>query len=305
VDAAVTETNAIKLIFLTHDGQIKEITDNDYRPYFLALNPLTTEENEAVRLFSGNVQTVEKPDVFTGQTRVLSKIMWPNARIASKAVEQFRQVWEAEIDLPKSYVYDKGFHFGAWHSENDLKPILTLSEENAKRLETTFREARTNDQTKYEQLLWWFTILNQPMPNIDSQVFGVKDADAEQIHAAWVLARIGNIPLSEAFRSHHVSDWLKSIIHTYLRKNNILIPTSEELKRGQETHTVTGALTVAPKAGIYFNTVVCDFESLYPLTALIFHMRQSTAIILSASRIRFQILMDTFALVEEVSMRFL
>ena len=264
LDAAVTETNAVKLRFLTHDGQIKEITDDKYRPYFFALDPLTAEENEAIRLFSGNFQTVEKTDVFTGQTRVLSKIMWPNARIASRATERFRQVWEAEVDLPKSYVYDKGLHFGAWHSESDLKPTLNLSEEDAKRFEATFREARMNDQTKYEQLLRWFIILSQPIPNVNSQIFGVEDVDTEQTHAAWVLARIANIPLPEAFRSHHVSDWLKSIIHTYLRNNNILIPTSEELKKGQETHTVTGALTIAPKAGIYFNTVVCDFESLYP-----------------------------------------
>jgi DNA polymerase I len=54
------------------------------------------------------------------------------------------------------------------------------------------------------------------------------------------------------------------MIHTYLRKNGILIPTEEELRRGKPAHCVTGALTVAPKAGIYFNTTVCDFESLYP-----------------------------------------
>jgi DNA polymerase I len=53
-------------------------------------------------------------------------------------------------------------------------------------------------------------------------------------------------------------------MYTYLRKNNILIPTSKELRRGLETHMVPGALTITPKSGIYFNTVVADFESLYP-----------------------------------------
>jgi len=50
----------------------------------------------------------------------------------------------------------------------------------------------------------------------------------------------------------------------YLRRSNILIPTSKELRRGLETHMVPGALTITPKSGIYFNTVVTDFESLYP-----------------------------------------
>ncbi|MCW3980396.1 MAG: hypothetical protein NWF11_02865 [Candidatus Bathyarchaeota archaeon] len=49
-----------------------------------------------------------------------------------------------------------------------------------------------------------------------------------------------------------------------MRKNSILIPTSEEMRRGFETRKVPGALTITPAAGIYFNTVVCDFESLYP-----------------------------------------
>jgi DNA polymerase I len=54
------------------------------------------------------------------------------------------------------------------------------------------------------------------------------------------------------------------MIYTYLRKNRILIPTSEELRKGKPTHRVIGALTVAPTPGVYFGTVVCDFESLYP-----------------------------------------
>jgi DNA polymerase I len=79
-----------------------------------------------------------------------------------------------------------------------------------------------------------------------------------------MLSRIANIPLVEAFSSRRVSEWIKSMIYTYLRKNGILIPTSEELRRGKPTHRVVGALTVAPTPGIYFGTVVCDFESLYP-----------------------------------------
>jgi DNA polymerase I len=78
-----------------------------------------------------------------------------------------------------------------------------------------------------------------------------------------MLSRVANLPFTEAFESHRVSDWWKSIICTYLRKNNVLIPTPQELTRGRPTHSVAGALTVAPKAGVYFNTVVCDFESLY------------------------------------------
>ncbi|MCW4021023.1 MAG: DNA mismatch repair protein MutH, partial [Candidatus Bathyarchaeota archaeon] len=64
--------------------------------------------------------------------------------------------------------------------------------------------------------------------------------------------------------NRHVSTWVRSILHSYLRKRNILIPRSSELRRGEKTRGVPGALTFQPKTGTYFNTVVVDFESLYP-----------------------------------------
>ena len=96
---------------------------------------------------------------------------------------------------------------------------------------------------------------------------GIKSSGGEaveQVYLAFLLSRLANIPVPKAHKSRRVSDWIKSIIYTYLRSNDVLIPTSRELRRGLETHRVVGALTLEPMAGTYFNTVVCDFESLYP-----------------------------------------
>jgi DNA polymerase I len=79
-----------------------------------------------------------------------------------------------------------------------------------------------------------------------------------------MLARVANIPLPLAATSHQVSTWIKSILHQHLRRFNILIPTSDELRQEETPRRVQGALTFPPKAGVYFNTVVTDFESLYP-----------------------------------------
>ncbi|RLI34789.1 hypothetical protein DRO55_06060 [Candidatus Bathyarchaeota archaeon] len=49
-----------------------------------------------------------------------------------------------------------------------------------------------------------------------------------------------------------------------MRRENILIPRPEELMRGEVERRIQGALTMPPKSGVYFNTVVVDFESLYP-----------------------------------------
>jgi DNA polymerase elongation subunit (family B) len=264
VDASVTETNSIKLRFSDDNGKTKEITDEKYKPYFLISYPMTDEDKEAVAYFSGDVQVVEKTDLFTGEKKIMAKIFWPNAGIASKAARKFHNSWESEIDFPKSYVYDKGLIFGAMHSESNAQPILNATEEMREKIEKTFKEVQTKDPLKYDLICRWFVLLNQPIANLGLGFFDVEEADTERVYAAWMLSRIANLPLTETFSSNHVSDWLKSIMYTYLRRNNILIPTAEELTKGNPTHTVTGALTVAPKAGIYFNTTVCDFESLYP-----------------------------------------
>lgn len=263
LDIAVTETNAIKLKFLNVNGEVKEIIDDHYKPYFLTTYPLTTQEEETTKLFCGKVTTVQKTDLFSGQIRVLTKISWPNVKIATQAAKHFRQVWENEVEFRKSYAYDNGLVFGAMHSENNLKPVSVmpmLMEEKFK----VFDETRGSDPLKHAQIRHWFDLLTQPIPQTSLSLLGIENVDAERLHTVWVLSRIANIPLTEAFHSNHVSDWLKSIIHSYLRRKNILIPTADELTKGEPTHTVAGALTVAPKSGIYFNTVVCDFESLYP-----------------------------------------
>lgn len=129
------------------------------------------------------------------------------------------------------------------------------------------RRRKKKDPLKYAQIEELFNLCHQPVPEGALELLGGKKKQGnagEQIYLAFLLARVANIPVPEAYSSRRVSDWIKSIIYTYLRKNNILIPTSKEFRKGYKTHTVPGALTIEPEAGIYFNTVVCDFESLYP-----------------------------------------
>ena len=264
LDVALTETNKVKLKFLDANREIREFIDNDYKPYFLAASPLKEEEKRVITYFSGETETVEKADLFTGESRVLEKVSWPNPKIALKAAGSFHHPWESEVDFLKSYVYDKSLIFGALHSENNLQPIFDASTAVMEKFEDRFKEAKAKDASKHTQISYWLNLLLQPIPNLNPEFFGVKEIDMEKVYATWMLSRIANIPLTEAFSSRRVSEWIKSMIYTYLRKNKIIIPTPEELRRGKPTHRVVGALTVAPTPGVYFGTVVCDFESLYP-----------------------------------------
>ncbi|MBS7632288.1 hypothetical protein KEJ15_01520 [Candidatus Bathyarchaeota archaeon] len=264
LDAMLTETNAIKLRFVDSSSHVTEIIDKDYKPYFFVAYPLSEKDKEIILQFSGNAQIAQKIDLFTNEKRVLGQVNWPNSAIGLKAASKLDRCWESEIDVVKSYVYDKGLAFGAMHSENDLKPILQVSEAAKARFDSAFGEMQSKDPLKYAQIAYWFNLLNQPVPKLDFQLLKDRDVDSSRVYAAWMLARVANIPVTEALVSRRVSDWIRSMIHTYLRRNSILIPTADELLRGRQPHRVVGALTVAPKAGIYFNTVVCDFESLYP-----------------------------------------
>ena len=129
-----------------------------------------------------------------------------------------------------------------------------------------FAEIKRNDPLKYSLLERFFSLCYQPVPEIEPEELGVEGKiDREGYFQTFLIARIANLPVPEAYSNRRVSEWIKSIIYTYLRRNNILIPTSEELRRGSELkRSVPGALTITPKSGTYFNTVVTDFESLYP-----------------------------------------
>ena len=63
----------------------------------------------------------------------------------------------------------------------------------------------------------------------------------------------------DTHKSYSVSEWIRSMLNTYYRAHDILIPNPEELKLGDTRKFVTGALTIAPESGTYFNMHVLDF----------------------------------------------
>jgi DNA polymerase I len=232
------------------------------------MHPLSPEDEENVRSFSGETEIVKKTDLYTNQPKEVTKITLGNPDLLKKAIRTFEDAWEIEIEYTHSYAYDHGIIFGAQHTitqNNHIIPILSLTPEQKTTFNTLYAHIKQADPMKYAQLERWFAVLNQPVTQTDPKVLGLsKDTTPEKIFSTFTLSRISNLPIPYTYVPRGVSAWLKSIMHDYLRRNNILIPTSNELRRGIETHEVPGALTITPKSGVYFNTVVADFESLYP-----------------------------------------
>ena len=246
--------------------EIVEIRDSNYKPYFFLPYPLSQTDEKGVRSLYGEVEVASKRDIFTGKFKKLTKVTVHTLDAFRRASKISKTAWETEIEYTQSYVYDHNLVFGAPYimTENQLIMVNDISKELENKFEDVFGDIRTVDRQKYAQIKQWFNLLHQPTPQVKPEQLDMKEVGHEHLDYAFALARIANIPVTKAYQNRRVSDWIKSIIYAYLRKNNILIPTSTELRRGLETHRVPGALTFAPKTGVYFNTVVCDFESLYP-----------------------------------------
>ena len=262
-----TEGRIIVLKFYnTRADETFEIRDSDHKPYFFLAYPLSKSDEEGIRSLYGGVEVMKRRDLFTDELKELAKVTVYSLDGFRKASKAFETVWETEIGYTQSYVYDHDLVFGSPYKIVENQPVLVtnVSQQIQKKFENTFAYMKTADPRKYAQIKYWFNLLHQPVPQVKPEQLGLKKTSSERLYHAFMLARIVNIPVSETYQSRRVSDWLKSIIYTYLRKNNVLIPTSTELRRGLKTHRVPGALTVQPKAGVYFNTIVCDFESLYP-----------------------------------------
>jgi len=266
---AITTGNAVKLRFYNPSyDSLKEAVDNTYKPYFFLPYPLNQRDEQTVRSLYGEVEVAKKIDLYTNEAREVAKVNVYKPEFVNKAMKKFETIWESEIEFSHSYAYDHSLIFGAQHvmmQDNRFVPVLNFPENLRAKFEQVFGNLRDSDSSKFSQLEHWFCLLHQLTPSITAEMLGVRgEINPERYHWAFTLSRIVNLPVSQTYSSRSVSDWIKSMTYAYLRKNNILIPTSRELRKGLETHAVPGALTITPKSGVYFNTVVADFESLYP-----------------------------------------
>ncbi len=266
---AQNQGNTINLKFLNSEtNELKTIKDTTYKPYFNLQHPLSPKDQENIRNISAETEIAKKTDLYTNKPKEITKTTLANPDLLKKAIRTFTDAWEIEIEYTRSYAYDHGIIFGAQHTitkDDQITPVLSLMQEAKTKFNTLYAYVKNTDPMKYAQLERWFAVLNQPVPQVDPKILGLnKDTTQEKICSTFTLSKISNLPIPYTYVTRGVSAWLKSIMHDYLRRNNILIPTSNELRRGLETHEVPGALTITPKSGVYFNTVVADFESLYP-----------------------------------------
>jgi DNA polymerase elongation subunit (family B) len=261
-------SNIILRFYDASAKEFREIRDDRYKPYFLVPYRFSKKDEYTVNRIFGKVSKIKKRDLFSNEMRTLNKVEIKNPNNIQSFSSMFENSWESEIEFSRGYVYDHGMVFGSQYVPKDKHFVAISGIATGKKTEFQrgFAEIAKSDPLKYRLLGEFFDLCYQPIPEIDPEELGVnRPIDAEKYHLMFILARMANLPVPEAYSNRRVSEWIKSMIYTYLRRKDILIPTSKELRRGSELkRSVPGALTITPKSGTYFNTVVTDFESLYP-----------------------------------------
>jgi DNA polymerase elongation subunit (family B) len=269
LDASVSEKEkCIKLTFFNPSkNEYTEKLDYDYRPYFYIPHPPPEHDLEIIKESGITTKLEEKTDLFTGQNITVTRIELEDFSEPIKSARKFIKSWENDVPVVSSYMYDRDLVFGAQYQIKDKKivPVQDVPKKDLETFQTAFQEIKNTDPQKYALSEKLFLLCSQPVPKINLQRFGIKKTiDPHQLYLTFTLARLTNLPVPQLYNNRRVSTWIKSILHNYLRKKNILIPTSKELRKNEKVHTVKGALTLTPKPGVHFNTVVVDFDSMYP-----------------------------------------
>ncbi len=257
---ATYKTGLITLKLITSpDLESIEWVEREFQPYYLT----TQKQGEPVK----------KIDLFTGNELTLNKVTYTGK--PSKDTK----AWELDIDPALSYAYDNGLRFGILHrfSDNGWVPDASLGGEDGSRFEKLLGRTSRSDPLKYTSLQEAYVYVSQPVPRVSEEKLNLREVGSEEdYYNAFLLSRLANLPLNRTYRNYSVSDWIRSMLNTYYRSHNILIPNPEELKLGDMRKQVTGALAIGPEPGTYFNVHVLDFESLYPGCIDVFNLSYET-----------------------------
>ena len=259
---AVFKARQVTLRLITApDLETIDWVDRDFQPYYLTAR--VHEQSEPVK----------KIDLFTGKELTLYKVA-----VTGKSSKD-TQAWEADIEPALSYVYDEGLRFGILHRFTGDGWVLDASSEavHDSRFEELFGRIHHSDPLKYMALKEVFALVNQAIPKIPEEKLNLREVGSEEdYYNAFLLSRLANLPLERTYRNYSVSDWIRSMLNTYFRTHNILVPNPEELTLGDTRKQVTGALAIGPEPGTYFNMHVLDYESLYPGCIDVFNLSYET-----------------------------
>jgi len=110
----------IKLLLWNQTAQRQEVNiDPHFRPYFYLPHPIPRPDNTLLHELEVKLSTVTKRDFFTGDPVTVTKVEYAFSDSSMKPFSPFTHVWEREVSLGLSYVYDHELTFGSEYSPSN------------------------------------------------------------------------------------------------------------------------------------------------------------------------------------------
>ncbi|MBC7091780.1 MAG: hypothetical protein H5T50_07750 [Nitrososphaeria archaeon] len=267
------EKDRVKLYYILEDGRLIEWVDEEKFYPYIYISP--EEENKVLdeaKALGCSILSEFKKNLFSEKEDMYLKISGEEEALA-KLKYRLNRVWEDELPPIIKYVFEKNIRFGIQY-ETFGEEYTPLNVENHY-FNETFGNLLDEDPIKYYYVKRFFEAIEQPIPRIAEDVARRLGYDKDRMLRAIYLSRIANTPLASRMPPSY---FIKALYYLCLKSEGYIIPTAEEFARGESSRGVYGkaALVIAPEKGVFLNTYVLDYESLYPSCIDVYNLSHET-----------------------------
>lgn len=268
------EKDRVRLYYLLEDGKLIEwVDERKFYPYFYVPFELENEIFDEATALGCSVSSELKKNLFSEKEDKYLKISGDEEALG-KLKYRFNRVWEDELPSIIKYAFERNIRFGIQY-ETFGKEYTPLEVEDHY-FNESFGNLIDKDPKKYYYVKKFFEVIEQPMPRITEDVAKKFGYDKDRMLKAIYLSRITNTPL--ASKRMPPSYFIKALYYISLKSEGYIIPTAEEFAKGESSRGVYGkaALVITPEKGVFLNTYVLDYESLYPSCIDVYNLSHET-----------------------------
>ncbi len=273
IDCKYTEDKVELYYLLENGGIVRWIDDKRFYPYIYISGEEGKEVFDYIANLGCNISYEVRKNLFLDKEEEYYKIFGSEESLKSLRY-RVKRVWEDELSPIEKYVFEKNIRFGIQYDV--LGKEYTPIEVEDRHFNENFSSLLDGDPIKYYYAKKFFEVIEQPLPEITEDIAKRFGYDKGRMLQAIYLSRITNTPL--AFKRMPPSYFIKALYYLCLKSEGYIIPTAEEFARGESSRGVYGkaALVIAPEKGVFLNTYVLDYESLYPSCIDVYNLSHET-----------------------------
>lgn len=144
---------------------------SDYKPFCY----VTPETIPQIKEFVGinRIEETELRDIIQDKTIKISKVICNDTNVINKSLIPTYKVWEGDIKVQNSYLYDNGFQVGKWYEvkKDYIELIEGTSSINLGEINT---EGIIEKEKFLKNVSKWAQLLNEPIPEIRRIAFDIE-----------------------------------------------------------------------------------------------------------------------------------